>query len=90
MTLEEAKESIMRYVEHGIPTGGFLRACLENDLLGAMGRADLTSRMNLFEICAFIYNEIPSTCHGSPDKVKTWLFEKDVERRSKAQENQPA
>lgn len=31
MRLQDAKDTIMQYVEHGIPTGDFLRACLENN-----------------------------------------------------------
>lgn len=80
MDLQDAKDSIMRYVEHGIPTGGFLMACLENNLMEAMGRADLTSRENLFDICGFIYNEIPTGAHGSPAKVSAWLKAKQVAR----------
>jgi len=73
MSIEDAKESLGRYVEHRIPTGSFLQAVLENDLMGAMGQADETSRENLFSICLLVYNEIPSNCHGSPEKVTAWL-----------------
>ena len=66
-------DSIERYVKEGIPTGDFLRAVLENNLMESFGRADLRNRATLFEICAYIYNEIPASCHGSPEKVKAWL-----------------
>lgn len=65
--------ALQRYVEHGIPTGGFLNAVLSNELFEAMGRADWENRAALFEIVQFIYNELPSTCHGSPAKVAAWL-----------------
>ena len=70
---QTVKDSLKRYVEMGIPTGGFLQAVLENDLMEAFGHADLYNRANLFDICAYVYNEIPLACHGSVEKVKTWL-----------------
>jgi hypothetical protein len=69
----EIKESIDRYVAERVPTGGFLKAVLENDLMEAFGRADEDNRLDLFEICSYIYNNIPNICHGSPEKVKEWL-----------------
>lgn len=73
MEYNEAVESIKRYVEHRIPTGDFLRACLENDLSEAVGRADSTSLLNLGRIVHYIHWEIPGTCHGSREKVENWL-----------------
>ena len=34
------KDSLQRYADQGVPTGGFLKACLSNDLYGAFARAD--------------------------------------------------
>ena len=73
MTLQDAQESIDRYVEHGIECGGFLTCVLQNDLMGAMGRADDSSRENLFAICEYIYNDIPGNVHGSPEHVRRHL-----------------
>ena len=73
-------ESFERYIEHGIPTGGFLRAVLENDLREAFGRADIYNRSCMFEIVAWLWNEAPSTCWGSPEKVSAWLAMKAKER----------
>lgn len=73
MTLQEAKESINRYVEHGRECGGFLTCVLENDLMGAMGRADDTSRLNLHAICQYVYNDVPFNVHGSPERVRAHL-----------------
>lgn len=70
---KDTKYGIDNYVEHGVPTGSFLRAVLENNLMEAMGRADLDNRACLFTICDYIYNNTPSDCHGSPQKVKDWL-----------------
>jgi hypothetical protein len=74
-------ESLQRYAETGCPTGGFLQAVLENDLKEACGRADEDNQRALFDIVGYIYNELPSTCWGSPQKVEDWLEEHRAERR---------
>lgn len=66
-------DSLQRYVEQGIPTGDFLRAVLSNDLMEALGRADEFNRAAIFEICQYIYNEMPHSSHGSPEQVTAWL-----------------
>lgn len=65
--------SFDRYVQHKIPTGGFLEACLRNDLKEAVGRADNQNIRLLPEIVAYMYNELPSDCWGSPERVKRFL-----------------
>ena len=70
---ESTKNGIDQYVEHGIPTGDFLRAVLANDLMEAFGRADQENRRDLYEIAVYIYNETPSTCHGSYAIVDEWI-----------------
>lgn len=75
--------AIDRYVTDGIPTGSFLEAVLCNDLMEAMGRADMGNRLALFEICDYIYNETPAACHGSGERVQYWLKLKQEERVAK-------
>lgn len=77
--MEEIKAALVRYVNHKIPTGGFLLAVLKNDLKEACGRADMTNRYRLFEIVSYCYNEIPNDCWGSPEKVEIWLNKKQKE-----------
>lgn len=61
------------YRKQGVPTGGFLKKLLENDLMGAMSKADHIS-MTLFpELCSYIYNHMPHDCWGGPQQVKDWL-----------------
>jgi len=73
MSLDDAIVSLRRYADHGVPTGGFLQAVLENDLFGAMCRADESSRANLQEICRYVYNDMPGGCWGSKLHIERWI-----------------
>lgn len=70
---ERMMDGIARYIEHGIPPGDFLTAVVSNDLMEACGRADDENIANLPAYAAYFYNEAPSACHGSPEKVKDWI-----------------
>lgn len=76
------KDSLQRYVEHGIPTGDFLRAVLANDLQGAFGRADVDSARRMAAIAGYIYNRVPRQAfcdghalhvYGSYEDVDDWI-----------------
>ncbi len=69
----QLKQAIDRYVNHGIPTGDFLRAVLENNLMEAIGRADDDNIKIIHNICRYVYNEIPMICHGNIEKVQKWI-----------------
>lgn len=66
-------EGLERYVRYRIPTGSFLHAVLTNDLMEAMAKADEENREDIYEICQYIYNNLPITCYGSPKAVSEWL-----------------
>lgn len=66
-------QSLERYVKYGVPTGDFLRACLENNFMEAIGRADEENYATLAEIAMYIHWDIPARCHGSREKVNAWL-----------------
>ena len=70
---ERIKAGIDNYVAEGVPTGSFLRYVLENKLMEALGRADSDNQKDIFDICSYIYNDIRSSCHGSPKIVKKWI-----------------
>lgn len=70
---EDIRESLDAYVQQRRPLGGFLQAVIENDLLGAVGRADSRNVMQLQAIAAYVYNDMPSICHGSPALYVAWL-----------------
>jgi len=65
--------SLMLYLEQGIPTGGFLRAVLENNLMLASALADDYNHLTLSNIALFIYYYFPLDSYGSVKKVDKWL-----------------
>ena len=73
MIPQSTRDAIDRYVNDHCPIGGFLKAVLSNDLVASFGRADEENRKALFEIVSYVYNEIPSNCWGSPEKVTKWI-----------------
>ena len=78
---EDIKASLDRYAQSGVPTGGFLRAVLANDLMDAMGRAYSENKYAIHEIASYVYNELPAECHGSYEKVDAWIKKKLEERK---------
>lgn len=81
---ESTKAALDAYANEGVPTGDFLRAVLSDKLMESFGRADAENRRDLFEICDYVYNELPGLCHGSPEKVVAWL-RLHAERREKVE-----
>ena len=70
---EHIHESIIAYVMVGQPVGSFLTAVFENNLMEAFKCADDMNLDAMHNIVRFIYEDVPSTCHGSPEKVKKWI-----------------
>lgn len=64
--------AVSRYIEQGIPMGGFGTALFANDLMTAAAKADADNQAALFNWTVFIYNYCPSACHGSYEKVNNW------------------
>lgn len=79
---ENLKSSLDAYAEFGRPTGGFLEACLSNDLRAAVSLADKSSIRALPVIVGYLYNELPCGCWGSKAAVDKWLVKKAQERRN--------
>lgn len=78
---EITKRTIDNYVEHGLLPGSFVTAVLSNDLMGALGKADIDNRRDIFEICQYVWDTVPVAAHGSPQKVSQWLKRKSDERK---------
>lgn len=70
----EIYRALRDYVERGIPPSGhFVNALLENDLVLSVRYADPDNRRRLDEYVLYLYNEIPANCWGSPEKIKGHL-----------------
>lgn len=78
---KEIKEAIDRYVKDKIPTGGFLKSVLSNDLVGAITRADHINKADLEEIVHYCIWNIPSNCWGSPEIYRSWVDGNDEGRK---------
>lgn len=87
---DDTQDSIDRYVNAGIPTGGFLEAVIGNDLREACGRADEVHMRCIPAIVAYLYNNCPSLCWGSPERYREWIYRKSEERRKAALEAKEA
>ncbi len=75
-------DAMQRYLEHGIPMGGFGMSVLENDLRGAVGRADEYSKQCLTDLVRYCMWEIPGSAWGSPEKCDAWMEARAVERNA--------
>lgn len=77
---EHMHEGISWWIEKGEPhpktMGSFQRAVLENDLMGAVGKADHINQLYIARWCDFLYNFAPEDCHGSPEKLLAWYEHK--------------
>lgn len=71
--------SAREYVEDGYVSGGFLRAVLENDLTKSFGYADSENKKRIEDWALWLFNDAPSACWGSKDKVDAWI--KECEKR---------
>ena len=78
---ERMRGGIERYINHGVPPGDFLTAVICNDLRDACGRADDENRYLLWDYVLFFHNEAPSSCWGSPEKMRAWISLFDREDR---------
>ena len=70
MSLDRFLPGLTRYVEAGIRPGGFLVACLENDLARAVERADPESLALLPKIVWWIRVNVPAGSWGSGERVQ--------------------
>ena len=61
------------YFERGILPGSFGTALLENDLMGACGKADQNNKLAIFQWCEWLYNYAPSSSFGSRERVTEYI-----------------
>jgi len=81
-------ESLERYVEGGVPPGGFLQAVLCNDLAEACSRADLENLRNIPAFAAYLHNRVPWGAWGDYKRFEAWCVQggkKGRDRKEKAE-----
>lgn len=72
------REGTELYVEHGIVTGSFLRAVLENNLVNAYANADMTNTARMRDWAQWLYSEAPAPCWGSHREVGEWVAHQGI------------
>lgn len=74
---EHCQEALAGYILEHKPTGNFLQKLLSNDLKGTFEAADDINSKAVRNYVLFLYHCAPSSCWGSPEKVKSWLGSKN-------------
>lgn len=69
-------EGLRDYIVYGHEPGSFLTAVICNNLIDACAHADEENARNLPAYAAFIYNDVPSGCWGSRDRMNAWMEER--------------
>ena len=72
---EHAQDTMRAYIERGVPTGGFFKAVLSNDLMGAFNQADSNNVEHIVDYVHFLYNHAPAMCWKSPEHYKDWVLQ---------------
>ena len=68
------QSGLQAYIETGRPTGGGLRAILEDRALSyCLARLDDEVKPRVFDVVRFLFNNAPNHCWGSEEKVENWL-----------------
>lgn len=70
---KDVKHDLDEYVRIGRPTGDFLEAVLENDLMLSFARADENNQRDMFFIVKYVYNILPIGCYGNKERVTSWI-----------------
>ena len=64
--------AIERYIMKGVIPGDFLVGVISNDLKKAVWHSDSTNSKLLRNYVMFFYNNAPSECWGSLNKIVLW------------------
>lgn len=72
------REAARLYIDYGVHPGGFLTAVLENNFVRAVGSADETNLRFIRDWALWAYNDIPSACWGTVEKVDAWITKKGL------------
>jgi hypothetical protein len=71
---------IIQWIQDGVKPGHFLTAIIENDLRGAIERADDENVIRLQAYIRFFYNCSPGRCWGSKELVAEWAKQGGLRR----------
>lgn len=74
---EHTQGALERYFVHALEPGSFLMAVLTNDLIGAVGRADMWNSRSLADIVKWLVNHAPYGSYGDAELVRDWLNKGD-------------
>jgi len=67
-------DSLQRYLTEGIRPGLFLQKVIcHKSLQDICEVADDENLRNLPAYAAYLYNEVPSGCHGSEERMESWI-----------------
>lgn len=77
---EHMMNGVFLYLVHHASPGSFMCSVLANDLMGAVQHAYHVNAAKLKEWAQFIYCELPTGCHGSPESVRNWISKREVEK----------
>lgn len=80
------KDSLDRYIQHGIKPGSALTAILSDSLRDTIARADETLLASLEQIIIYLENEVPADCWGSEEIVKSWIRKGGLSSKETAQD----
>ena len=75
---EHTQGALERYFTHALEPGSFLMAVLTNDLIGAVGRADMWNSRSLADIVKWLVNHAPYGSYGDAELVRDWLNKGDA------------
>lgn len=68
---EHLQPAMRAYIEQGIRPGGFLAACVKNELSAAVCLANHT--MDLSHVIGFLMHQVPAFAWGSGVAYETWI-----------------
>lgn len=80
------RDALKAWVEHGIPPEprDFVEAVLMNDLVQAYGRADEENLPRIKDYVMWLWNEAPSPCWGSREKMEKWAAQGGLSHQTPA------
>lgn len=70
---EHMRDAVYGYVLDRIEPGSFLLSVLENDLCGAIARADHINKAAIVQWAEFMMWTMPMAARGSKENVAAWL-----------------